>query len=125
MTNSKVSEDVIVIINFKDDTLDCKFFCSFCGLKFKNNNSFQLHLHAIHLSPIYQNLEIQIFFREAEGKLNYPSWLKLPSLIETEIQHLLPNYLSNKQEFLYKISILFQRKLEYYLKTWKNNEKVS
>ena len=95
------------------------------SLKFKNNNSFQLHLHAVHLSPIYQNLEIQDIFREAARKLNYPSWLKLLSLIETEIQHLLPNYLSNKQEFLYKISILFQRNLENYLKTWKNNEKVS
>ena len=125
MTNSNVSEDVIVIINFEDDILDCKFLCSFCGLKFKNNNSFQLHLHAIHLFPIYQNLEIQVIFREAARKLKYPSWLKLPSLIETEIQHLLPNYLSNKQEFLYKISILFQRNLENYLKTWKNNEKVS
>ena len=125
MTNSNVSEDVIVIINFEDDTLDCKFLCSFCGLKFKNNNSFQLHLRAIHLSPIYQNLEIQVIFREAARKINYPSWLKLPSLIETEIQHLLQNYLSNKQEFLYKISILFQRNLENYLKTWINNEKVS
>ena len=122
MINSNVSEDATVIINSEDDTLDCKFSCSFCGLKFKNNNSFQLHLH---LSPIYQNLEIQVIFREAARKLNYPSWLKLPSLIETEIQHLLPNYLSNKLEFLYKISILFQRNLEYYLKTWKNNEKVS
>ena len=125
MTSSNISEDVIVIINFEDDTLDCKFLCSFCGLKFNNNNSFQLHLHAVHLSPIYQNLEIQDIFREAARKLNYPSWLKLPSLIETEIQHLLPNYLSNKQESLYKISILFQRNLENYLKTWKNNEKVS
>ena len=125
MTNSNVSEDVIAMINFEDDTLDCKFLCSFCGLKFKNNNSFQLHLCAIHLSPIYQNLEIKVIFREAARKLNYPSWLRLPSLIETESQHLLPNYLSNKQEFLYKILILFQRNLEYYLKTWKNNEKVS
>ena len=73
MTNSNISEDVIVIINFEDDTLDCKFLCSFCDLKFKNNNSFQLHLHAVHLSPIYQSLEIQDIFRETARKLNYPS----------------------------------------------------
>ena len=62
--------------------LDCKFLCLYYGLKFKNNSSFQLHLHAIHLYPIYQNKEMQIIFQEAARKVNYPGWLKLSSLLK-------------------------------------------
>ena len=124
MSKKEENAKAIVIINFEDHTLDYKFLCSYCGLKFQSNNSFQQHLKLTHLSPLYKNLDVQFLFQAAASKLEYPSWIKLPSFIETEIKYSIENGWHSKQIFLAKISNLFQENWSEHLTEWRNNKKV-